>query len=126
MELSEESLQIGNCTLKLQKTQTGRNNFKVQHIDGRTKATDLNEISNWKLAKRISPRRNLKNNNTWECKEKASGKLIYYDLHKAIFLKRMKWPVVLPSIMKSEKVGQRGENWTDNWKDYVRRLSSKR
>lgn len=45
MELSEESLQIGNCTLKLQKTQTGRNNFKVQHTDGRTKATDLNEIS---------------------------------------------------------------------------------
>lgn len=28
----------------------------------------------------------------------------------------MKWLIVLPSIMKSEKVGQRGENWTDNEK----------
>lgn len=104
MELSEESLQIGNCTLKLEKTQTGRSNFRVQHIDERTEATDLNEISNWKLAKRISPRRNLRNSNTWECKEKATRKGIYYDLDKAIFLKRMKWPIVLPSIMKLMKV----------------------
>ena len=46
MELSEESLQIGNCTLKLEKTQTGRSNFRVQHIAERTEATDLNKISN--------------------------------------------------------------------------------
>lgn len=46
MELSGESMQIGICRLKLQKkSQTGKNNLRIQGTEVRTGAVDLSEIS---------------------------------------------------------------------------------
>lgn len=83
------------------------------NIWGITANWELQSKTPEKLAKRIFSKRNLRNIYTLYMRilrRSIKASYILWDLEEAVFLKRMKWPTVLPSTVKPKKVGQRGEN----------------